>query len=790
MSARFFFSTYEYGDNSTKPPGDGLYDLRHQEQRNLIQQLIISALLGIGAFSTFCLLRPKWPHFYYARKIRMRNASLLPELPDTLFGWIPALWRISEDDVLATAGLDAYVFLAFFKMAIRFLFVASVLAAVVLVPIHTYFKDDDDSKDNTANILGTGNEQMPFVDGKKKKPLQHVKPAYLWANLIFVYVFTGLAYYFLWKQTEEVVQVRQTYLGNQATVTDKTVKLSGIPEELRSEGVLKEHIEKLAIGAVEKITICRQWGDLDQLLNERSSTLRKLEEVYTVYHARKGRRGMIGDSSERQFDESGGEEEGHSLLERRPSYRPQLTLRYGKLKLRTKKVDALDYYTDKLQDLDDQITEARQKEYRATPLAFVTMKSVSSAQVATQVLMDPTPGAMVARPAPSPSDVIWPNTYLSRSSRWSRSWAISTFITLSSIFWLVPVAALAGLWNTNEIHKIWPQLADTLKEYPVLASFVQTFLPTAVLTLLNVAVPYFYDWLSQFQGLISQEEVELSVISKNFFFAFFNLFLAFTVFGTAFNFHSFWETLNRSFKDTASIALALAEAVEDLGPFYINLIILQGLGMFPFRLLQVGSVTLYPITKFGAKTPRDYDELKQPAIFQYGFFLPQPILIYIICIVYSVLEHGVLILTFGLIYFVLGYFTYKYQLLYAMDHPGHSTGKAWPIIVYRVFLGLLVFQLTMTGWLALRQAFTSAGLILPLLAFTIWSYWHYTKNYLPSNYYIALRCIQEEHGDSVSDVGMRHTVDEEREEGQVFVNPSLVSPLERPWAIGDTNGHS
>lgn len=26
-----------------------------------------------------------------------------------MFGWIPALWRISEQQVLAAAGLDAYV---------------------------------------------------------------------------------------------------------------------------------------------------------------------------------------------------------------------------------------------------------------------------------------------------------------------------------------------------------------------------------------------------------------------------------------------------------------------------------------------------------------------------------------------------------------------------------------------------------------------------------------------------------------------------------------------------------
>lgn len=81
--------------------------------------------------------------------------------------------------------------------------------------------------------------------------------------------------------------------------------------------------------------------------------------------------------------------------------------------------------------------------------------------------------------------------------------------------------------------------------------------------------------------------------------------------GTAFTFHTFWETLKGSFKDTASIALLLANAVEGLGPFYVNLIILQGLGMFPFRLLQIGTVTLYPITKYGSKTLRGIPSIER-----------------------------------------------------------------------------------------------------------------------------------------------------------------------------------
>ncbi|KAL8956215.1 MAG: hypothetical protein Q9183_006378, partial [Haloplaca sp. 2 TL-2023] len=36
-------------------------------------------------------------------------ASKLPALPDTFFGWIPVLYKITEEQVLASAGLDAYV---------------------------------------------------------------------------------------------------------------------------------------------------------------------------------------------------------------------------------------------------------------------------------------------------------------------------------------------------------------------------------------------------------------------------------------------------------------------------------------------------------------------------------------------------------------------------------------------------------------------------------------------------------------------------------------------------------
>lgn len=93
-------------------PGDGsggYWGGQTHGQRDLYTQLVISSTIGLGAFLSFCVLRPKWTELYAARRKQRNAASQLPELPDSFFGWIPVLYRITEDEVLYSAGLDAYV---------------------------------------------------------------------------------------------------------------------------------------------------------------------------------------------------------------------------------------------------------------------------------------------------------------------------------------------------------------------------------------------------------------------------------------------------------------------------------------------------------------------------------------------------------------------------------------------------------------------------------------------------------------------------------------------------------
>jgi calcium permeable stress-gated cation channel len=176
--------------------------------------------------------------------------------------------------------------------------------------------------------------------------------------------------------------------------------------------------------------------------------------------------------------------------------------------------------------------------------------------------------------------------------------------------------------------------------------------------------------------------------------------------------------------------------------------------------------------------------LRDPPIFSYGFYLPQTILIFLICIVYSVLRSSWQILVPGLAYFILGYFVYKYQLLYAMDHQQHSTGKGWVIIVDRIIVGLIIFQFSMAGQLVLRAAVKRSVLIVPLVALTLWYSIVFNSSYKPLMNYIALKSIRRaEHADQDAALRRRSLlvsqashIDETREAGWKFINPNLIVP--------------
>ncbi|KAJ2983458.1 hypothetical protein NUW58_g6246 [Xylaria curta] len=784
--------------------------------KGIFVQLVLSSALGISAFVAFCILRPRWKTLYAARKRHTNPEIALPVLPDSFLGWIPALYRVTEEQVLASAGLDAFVFLSFFKMSLRLFATMLFFSVTILWPIHNAFDTDlnNQASPKDPSVLSSSpfNNPYPdesFLDTMKDNGKHEDKSwSYLWSYLVFTWFFSFLTIYFMNSETFKVVKIRQDYLGTQSTVTDRTFRLTGIPKDLRDEEKIKEFVENLEIGHVRSVNLCRNWAEIDGLMVQRRNTLHKLEEAWSAYRSQKAmisratiRDQVENDENENEQDENDAENgrllAGDSLRgfmgERE---RPKIRLRFGFLKMRNRKIDALDYYEEQLRRLDEKIWDARKKNYPPTDTAFVTMDSIAACQMAIQATIDPRPGQLLIKPAPSPYDVIWRNIYTPRYRRRLQSGAVTIFITSLTVLWFFPVAILAQLLSICTIKRIAPQLAELLQRHEITKALVQTGLPTLVVSLLNILVPYLYDYLSNNQGFISQGDVELSVISKNFFFVFFNIFVVYAVSGSA-ALADFWKIIKDSLSDTNTIAAKIAESINKLSNFYLNFIMLQGFGLFPFKLLQFGSVSMYPFYRMGAKTPRDFAELVQPNLFNYGFYLPTALLIFILCLVYSALPGSELVLLLGACYFGLGYFVYKYQLLYSMDQPQHATGRAWPMICSRVILGLISFQVVMLAILVLRKAFYEAVLIIPLVVLTLWYNYYFQRHFIPLTKFIALRSIkrdsdpgEQSNPDGNEEAPMRltrrmSTVDEDREKGISFINPSLISPLQQPWIYQD-----
>ncbi|KAI1430039.1 hypothetical protein F5Y12DRAFT_781635 [Xylaria sp. FL1777] len=823
--------------------------------KDIFVQLVISFALGISAFVTFCIIRPRWKTLYAARKRHSNPEIALPVLPDSFLGWIPALYRVTEEQVLASAGLDAFVFLSFFKMSLRLFATMLFFTITVLWPIHRTFDTysilnpsppSNSSSVNPGSLFNNRYLDESFLFTAKHRDEQDDRGTnYLWSYLVFTWFFSFLTVYFMNTETFKVVKTRQDYLSTQSTVTDRTFRLTGIPKDLRTKEKIKEFVENLEIGHVRSVNLCRNWEEIDGLMTQRRNTLHKLEEAWSAYRSQKAmapraaiRHDAVNNENEQEDGHGQYADENGPLLASNnirgsngERERPKIRLRFGFLKMRNRKIEyglpcpiflvqyplhcvnptselckvlpltsqflsALDYYEEQLRRLDENILAARKKDYAPTDTAFVTMDSIAACQMAVQARLDPRPGQLLAKPAPSPQDVIWKNTYVPRYRRRIQSGLVTIFITSLSILWFFPVAILASLLSICTIRHVAPSLGASLQRHEITNALVRTGLPTLIVSLLNVLVPYLYDYLSNIQGFISQGDVELSVISKNFFFVFFNIFVVYAVSGSA-ALADFWQIIKESLNDTNTIAAKIAESIQRLSNFYLNFIMLQGFGLFPFKLLQFGSVFLYPFYRMGAKTPRDFAQLVQPTLFNYGFYLPTALLIFILCLVYSVLPGSELVLLLGICYFGLGYFVYKYQLLYSMDQPQHATGRAWPIICRRIVLGLVSFQVVMLAILVLRKAFYEAVLVAPLVVLTLWYNYYFQQQFVPLTKFIALRSIKRDsdpgsrsHPDRDEEEIMRltrrmSTIDEDREKGMSFINPSLITPLEQPWIYQD-----
>ncbi|KDR79098.1 hypothetical protein GALMADRAFT_223356 [Galerina marginata CBS 339.88] len=724
-------------------------------------QLTISLTVGLVSFFLFSYCRKRWPLLFAPRTKLKGFSPHEAHAHQAFFGWIMPTIRTSEFTVLQIVGLDAAVLLNFFKMSFYLFSVCSMFAIGILMPINWKqnkgLDDDDDwpgetpeDPDGWPNIL-----RRSFAD----PPANHTVPpdwldlisdanTYLSVHLMFTYLFTLLALYFIYKNYRRFIRSRQLFsLELVHSIPARTVLVTNLPHHLRGERTLAEYFENMEM-AVESVTVCRDVGSLKDLLDRRTEALLALEKAWVTY---------VGNpSTVEEYDPEGNavpllvdaDIEGGQPAQNRlvVPHRQRPTLRPGWFK---PKVDALEYLEARFKEADELVKKKRRLgKFRPTGAAFVTFEKMSSAQIAVQVAHAPSPNSIKTYQAPEPRDIVWSNMSPSPTAIQFRDIFVLATMALLFFFWFFPITALAGLLSYKEIKKTMPWLGRLIDSNDQVRAIVQNSLPSVAMITLNAMLPFILEGLTYVQGYRARSWVEYSLLKKYFLFLLVNVVFIFLLATT------YWQLVQDLANSPAKVPEKLAQSLQAgrARHFFLSYVILQGIGIMPLQLLNLGVIIPRVFYRmFLTRTPRDYAELNAPPMINYGVVYPQAILMFVITMLYSVVQP--LIVIFGAIYFGVGYVVYKYKLLFVFYKPYESQGQAWPITFIRLIWGVVIFLLFMIGIFILRKSYSLAILLGPLLVGTvIWS-WYVDKGLKPLSKYVASSSVFEvQRGEETADV--------------------------------------
>ena len=201
--------------------------------------------------------------------------------------------------------------------------------------------------------------------------------SYLSVHLVFTYLFTFLALYFIYQNYRRFIRSRQLFsLELVHSIPARTVLVTNLPNHLQGERPLAEYFENMGM-SVESVTVCREVSSLKRLLDRRTNALLELERAWTKY---------VGNpSTVEEYDPEDivaplvdlEAEDGHGPRGRLVvPHRKRPTIRLGWFR----KVDALEYLEKQFREADEMVKKRRRSgRFRATQCAFVTFEKMSSA---------------------------------------------------------------------------------------------------------------------------------------------------------------------------------------------------------------------------------------------------------------------------------------------------------------------------------------------------------------------------------------------------------------------------
>ncbi|KAI1297459.1 hypothetical protein EDD11_007119 [Mortierella claussenii] len=542
-----------------------------------------------------------------------------------------------------------------------------------------------------------------------------------WAHVGAVWLFSFIMYFAMYHSYKTFLRFRIKYFESetyQEEMASRTLMLAGLPSSLQSDDKLFKFMNDMGLqDKPVQALVGRKVDKLPELMEKHKKMVKSLEKVVAKYYADPNRL---------------------------PSTRP--TVSVGGLC--SSKVDAIDYYSQQIEQLTDQIERTRMQVNKSQPTnyGFVSYDTIHAAHRVAKELSSSIAlrkrSKMIDPPeiflSPVPRDIIWFNVANPKQLRKSRKVIVNTAFVIFSLLFYIPMGFLTTIAKLDSIIGIFPDSRKYFVDHPFVAGMLQSLLPVLFMDILFLLVRKFIVYLAWFQGNITKSSRDRSTLAKFYLFFTLNNLIVFAIAGTILNFFmqiktflmtlSFswgsWSAIKGFLDPKNNIVQLLSQNVIGTSLFWVNYISLRNFGAL-LDLSQIVSLILYWAKT--TVTPRESKNLNKPDVFDFPTFFSAHMFLLTVALLYSVVAP--LVLFFAAIYFSLASLVYKYQLMYVFRTKVETGGRLFRVVYNRVLTALILFQVVMIGILNLKMAHQHSLAVLPLPILTLLFKLFLTKSY-------------------------------------------------------------
>ncbi|KAK3886905.1 hypothetical protein Pcinc_008961 [Petrolisthes cinctipes] len=618
------------------------------------------------------------------------------QLDKGYFSWIPSLFRIKDEQILAKSGRDAVQYLSFQRHILVYMMIVCVICITIILPI------------NFQGTLEGGQKEFGHTTMANLNPQSRL----MWVHVTLAFLFLPLGIFFT-RRFSKKLQLREV-----TTSASRTVMVTRVPRRSCHKDTMLRHFHE-AYPDMELHDVQFAYNIKALIAYDKERTVARIAKIYCEAY----------------------QKETNRRLDMRP-YKCGVVCGCCDI-FGCPTVDAIEFYSEEEARLALQVeNEKLHALQRPTGVAFLTFDSVESAN---KVLNDhrhaceclrkiPTssvsaelkPYNWFVRVAPSPEDIYWANLSVTNRHWWLKA-VIINIILFIVLFFLTTPAYIINLFDilflTGKLQSLSPVLSE--------------FLPTLMLWTMAALMPFIVSYSDQFMSHWTRSTENHSIMQKTFLFLLFMVIIL----------PSLGLTSAKGFAEFMFGGKADDEEfrwqcifLPDNGAFFVNYIITSAFIGTSLELIRFPELFMYILRLGLARSEAETSSVRRAILYEFPFGVQYAwmLLIFAMTMIYSV--SCPLITPFGTLYMIFKHLVDKYNIYFAYG-PSRITKKIHVTAINFVIISIVCLQLSLLFFSIVRQGlnkdltiYSIILLVITCLVFLTHIAFHWFKDFSPVEY--------------------------------------------------------